>query len=53
MEPLGVHEGPAAYVRRTGLSIDRAWKNWNDWNVAQGHGGMSRTAFRAAAKQAK
>jgi hypothetical protein len=53
MEPLGTHESPAAYVRRTGLSVDRAWKIWNAWSVTNGYESMSRTAFRVEARQSK
>lgn len=53
MQPLGIHEGPAAYVRRTGLGVDRAWKVWNAYQDSRGYPGMSRTQFRAAARQVK
>lgn len=51
MEPLGSHESPAAYVRRTGLGIDRAWKIWNDWMLEHGHPGLSRTVFRLRTRE--
>lgn len=50
MEPLGSHEGPAAYVHRTGLGIDRAWKIWNAWMLANERPTMSRTQFRLEAR---
>ena len=51
MEPLGSQEGPAAYVQRTGYGADRAWGIWNDWMLAHGFPGMTRTQFRLLVRQ--
>lgn len=52
MEPLGSYEGPAAYVHRTGLAVDRAWRIWSAWMLDHGYAGMSRTQFRLEARSA-
>ena len=50
-EPLGYFESPEAFVSRTGLGVDQAWKKWNAWNLSQGHEGLTRDQFRAAVRQ--
>jgi len=50
-EPLGYFESPGAFVSRTGLGVDQAWKKWNAWNLSQGHEGLTRDQFRAAVRQ--